>query len=58
MKTEDKIGIITFVLCLVLSPIVGVFTNNRFLSVGVWVFGIAIYGIYYLRYLLKKWNKE
>ncbi len=53
MKTEEKIGIITSVLCLVISPLIDVYTENRFLSVGVFVLGIVIYGVFYLRSLKK-----
>ena len=55
MKTEDKIGIITSALCLVISPLIDEYTENRFLSVGVFVLGIVIYGVFYLR-SLKKWK--
>lgn len=53
MKTDDKIGIITLVLCLVLSPVIDVFTENRFLSVGVFILGIVIYGVFYFKSLKK-----
>jgi hypothetical protein len=53
MKLEDKIGTITSILCLCIAPIIDVFTENRFLSVGIFILGIFIYGVFYFRSLKK-----